>query len=185
MIVRRRQPLPDYLKPGLYVLFVGINPGLRSAALGHHFAGPSNRFWKLLVDARFVPEPWSYRDDWRLPEFGLGLTNIIRRPTRASDQLRPAEYRAGRRSLAAKIRRARPQIVALLGITIYRLLFAENGGTKLRHVPLGLSPRQLAGAPVFILPNPSGRNAHVSYSDMRRAFRRLHRLALGRQSARR
>ena len=185
MTVRRRQALPDYLKPGLRVLFVGINPGLRSATLGHHFAGPSNRFWKLLVDARFVPKPWNYRDDWRMPEFGLGLTNIISRSSRSSNQLKPAEYRAGHQALTAKIRRTKPQIVALLGITIYRLLFAEDKGKKLRHVPLGLSPCQLAGAPVFILPNPSGRNAHVSYSDMQRAFRRLHRLAFGQQSAQR
>jgi len=77
----RRIALPDHLAPKLNILFVGINPGLRSAALGHHYAGPSNRFWKLLYDAKLVPERLTYQDDGRLPHWGLGLTNLVARPT--------------------------------------------------------------------------------------------------------
>lgn len=172
LMVRLRR-LPDYVKPGLGILFVGINPGLRSAALGHHFAGHSNRFWKLLAEARLVPEPLSFRDDYRLPEFGLGLTNIISRPSRGIDQLRPQDYQAGRKALIEKVKKYNPRVVAILGITIYRTLFSSVPGQPASRIRLGLSPHKLAGVPVFVLPNPSGRNAHVPYAEMRRAFRRL------------
>src|SRR5215211_1077423 len=87
--------LPDYVRPGLRVLFVGINPGIRSALVGHHFAGASNRFWKLLFQSRLVDEPLTFREDWRLPEWRLGLTNIIARASAGIDGLEPAEYRSG------------------------------------------------------------------------------------------
>ena len=169
--------LPDYVRPGLRILFVGINPGLRSASVGHHFAGYSNRFWKLLTDSRLVPEPLTYLDDSRLPEFGLGLTNIVSRPSRGIDSLRPEDYRRGRKTLVAKIEKARPRIVALLGVTIFRTLFAASSRKQAPRIPLGLTSVQLAGVPVFVLPNPSGRNAHVSYAAILRAFRRLERIA--------
>ncbi len=174
MAARRR--LPDYIRPGLRILFVGINPGLRSAAVGHHFAGHSNRFWKLLAESRLVPEPLSYREDSRLPEFGLGLTNIVSRPSRGIDSLRPKDYQDGRKALIAKVKKSKPRIVALLGVTIYRALFATVLGKQPRRIPLGLAPTRLAGIPVFVLSNPSGRNAHVSYMAMRRAFCRLERM---------
>ena len=93
------------------VLLVGINPGVRSAQLGHHFAGPSNRFWKLLYESRLVPEPIGFADDHRLPEWGFGLTNLIPRPTPGIDTLRPEEYVAGARVLRRKIRRLKPEVV--------------------------------------------------------------------------
>jgi double-stranded uracil-DNA glycosylase len=169
-------PLRDYLKPGLRVLFVGINPGLRSAELGHHFAGHSNRFWKLLYESGLVNIPLTYQDDWRLPEWRLGLTNIISRPSAGIDALDPAEYRAGVSALERKIIRYQPLTVALLGVTIFRMLFpaeTNSGGS----LDLGPTTSRLADTPVFLLPNPSGRNAHYSYHAMLSAFRTLQKEA--------
>ena len=170
-MARINQPhanLPDYLQPGLHVLFVGINPGLRSAAVGHHFAGHSNRFWKLLFESRLVNEPLTYREDWRLLEWRLGLTNIISRTSAGIDVLGPAEYRSGLAALERKIWRYQPRSIALLGVTIFRMLFSRGGGSG--PPDLGPTNARLAGVPVFLLPNPSGRNAHYSYEQMLRAF---------------
>lgn len=172
--------LPDRLRPGIVILFVGINPGLTSAAVGHHFAGPSNRFWKLLRDSGLVSAPLTHQDDARLPDWGLGLTNIIHRPTRGIDRLAAREYAQGKRRLLATIRRIRPSLVALLGVTIYRTLFPASSK---RPLALGLQPDRLAEIPLYLLPNPSGRNAHYSYREMLQAFRRLHRLARTRGNA--
>lgn len=162
--------LQDHIRPGLLVLFVGINPGLRSAATGHHFAGYSNRFWKLLFESQLVSEPLTYHDDWRLPDWGLGLTNIVQRPSAGIDVLKPSEYAAGRKRLAASVQRSQPHVVALLGVTIYRRLFPER---KTGRISVGLQDEVLAGRPVFVLPNPSGRNAHYSYRAMLAAFQAL------------
>jgi double-stranded uracil-DNA glycosylase len=171
----RVRRLQDRLCPEARILFVGINPGLRSAAVGHHFAGPSNRFWKLLFESGLVSERLTYEQDWRLPEWGLGLTNIIGRSTVGVGELSPGEYRTGVAALERKIRRYRPQTVAFLGVTIYRMLFPSPKAGRLSD--LGLTRARLAEAPVFLLPNPSGRNAHYSYDQMLRVFIRLHRHA--------
>ena len=165
-----RKRLPDRVGPGTRILFVGINPGLRSAATGHHFAGYSNRFWKLLFESNLVPEPLTHQDDWRLPEWGLGLTNIIQRSSAGIDALKPREYVAGRKRLIATVKRYRPHAVALLGVTIYRTLFPEY---RIGRIRLGPQGKALADCPVFVLPNPSGRNAHYSYRTMLTAFRAL------------
>lgn len=165
-----RQRLSDHIKPGVRILFVGINPGLRSAATGHHFAGHSNRFWKLLFESRLVPEPLTHQDDWRLPDWGLGLTNIIQRPSAGVNVLKPREYIAGKKRLITTVRHYRPDTVALLGVTIYRALFPEY---RTGRVSLGLQDVTLASCLVFVLPNPSGRNAHYSYRTMLKAFRAL------------
>jgi double-stranded uracil-DNA glycosylase len=189
--------LKDRIRPGVRVLLVGINPGVRSALTGHHFAGYSNRFWKLLVDSGLVPVPITYQDDDRLPEWGFGITNLVPRPTRGIDELTAPEYIAGRRALERKIRRYAPRIVALIGLTLARSLLREtprlvgtrgerataavpppSRASKERRNPastpaVGLQSVLLAGTPVFVLPNPSGRNAHFSYSDMLEAFRGL------------
>jgi TDG/mug DNA glycosylase family protein len=173
-VARIHQPqcrLSDYLRPGLRVLFVGINPGLRSVAVGHHFAGHSNRFWKLIFESRLVDEPLTYREDWRLPQWGLGLTNIISRTSVGIDVLDQAEYRSGLVALERKIRRYQPQTIALLGVTIFRVLFPQQGASS--ALDLGPTNARLAGVPVFLLPNPSGRNAHYSYQTMLNAFRTL------------
>jgi TDG/mug DNA glycosylase family protein len=165
--------LRDRIHPGVRVLFVGINPGVRSALTGHHFAGFSNRFWKLLYDARLVPEPVTYTDDDRLPDWGYGITNVIPRPTPGIDTLMREEYVAGCATLRRKVKRHKPAIVALVGVTVFRALFPDSRGP----VTLGLQKENLAGARVFVLPNPSGRNANYSYDEMRRAFRALARAA--------
>jgi len=165
----------DHIRPGVQILFVGINPGLRSAAAGHHFAGYSNRFWKLLFESHLVTEPLTYQNDWRLPEWGLGLTNIIQRPSAGIDELKPGEYIAGRKRLVATVQRYRPQVVALLGVTIYRILFKKDLAGRVR---LGLQSQTLGACHVFVLPNPSGRIAHYTYSAMLEAFRALNNLQL-------
>jgi len=178
----RLRPLRDRIPPSPRILFVGINPGVRSAATGHHFAGYSNRFWTLLSDSGLVPEPIGFEDDGRLPEWGYGITNLVARPTPGIDDLTTEDYAVGRRRLRAKVARVKPAIVALVGVTVYRHLFAGSaarGGHRpgAGRVALGLHPDTLAGARVFVLPNPSGRNANFSYAQMLAAFRALRRLA--------
>jgi TDG/mug DNA glycosylase family protein len=167
----RLPPLRDRIRPGVRVLFVGINPGIRSSRTGHHFAGFSNRFWKLLYESRLVPEPIGFTDDDRLPEWGYGITNIVARPTAGIDSLRPEEYVAGRARLGRKVARHRPAVVALVGVTVFRAMFPERKGP----VPPGLQPETLAGSAVFVLPNPSGRNANFSYVEMLAAYKSLRR----------
>ena len=161
-------PLRDRIEPGVKVLFVGINPGLRSDAIGHHFAGYSNRFWKLLFDAGLAPERIGTEQDDRLLEWGLGITNLVPRATAGIDTLRPKEYAAGLRVLRRKVRRFKPAIVAFVGVSLYRFVFTKKGPI----VP-GPQPETFEGARVFVLPNPSGRNANFSYGEMLRAFAAL------------
>jgi len=167
--------LHDRVAPNLRVLFVGINPGLRSAALDHHFAGPSNRFWKLLFESGLVPERLTFEDDDRLPEWGYGVTNLVARPTAGIGDLDPRELLAARDALVRKIRRLRPRIVALVGTTVYRTLFGVKG-----PVTPGLAPERLGESLIFVLPNPSGRNAHHSYAEMVKAYRVLARMVMSR-----
>ena len=164
-------PLRDRIRPGVRVLFVGINPGVRSSLTGHHFAGFSNRFWKLLFESGLVPQPIGYADDRRLPEWGFGITNIVARPTPGIDSLRREEYAAGRVALVRKIRRYRPPIVAMVGVTVFRAMFPGRRGA----VALGPQDEQLGGSRVFVLPNPSGRNANYSYAEMLVAYSDLER----------
>ena len=169
-------PLRDRVRPPLNVLFVGINPGIRSAAIGHHFAGYSNRFWKLLFDAGLVPEPIGPEDDGRLPVWGFGLTNLVPRPTPGIDTLRPQEYSDGERVLRRKVRRWKPRIVAFVGVTLYRAVFENRKKGTGVISRCGLQPERFEGARVFVLPNPSGRNANFSYAQMLAAFRLLARV---------
>jgi len=162
------RPLRDVVGPRTRVLLVGINPGIRSAAIGHHFAGHSNRFWKLLYESGLVSEALGAEDDGRLPEWGLGITNLIRRPTPGVSTLRPDEYVTGLRTLRRKVRRLRPPIVAFIGVSLYRAIAGVKGA-----IPLGAQRATFEGARVVVLPNPSGRNAHFSYREMLDAFRRL------------
>ena len=146
--------LRDVLPERPRALFVGINPGQRSGALGHHFAGKGNPFWRLLVASGLTPELIAPEDDQRLGDFGFGLTNICPRTTRTAAELTPDELRRGARTLRRKVARARPRVLALVGITIYPLLFEgrHSGGP-------GPKADRVAGAQVFVLPNPSGLNA--------------------------
>jgi len=178
--------LKDRIRPGLRVLFVGINPGVRSATTGHHFAGYSNRFWKLLSDSGLAPEPITYIDDDRLSEWDMGITNLIARPSPGINDLRPAEYIEGWKVLSRKIRRYHPEIVALVGVTVYRailpLLAGASTESPSRRAPTTRDRRPsvvgpqlvtIHGARVFVLPNPSGRNANFTYAEMLEAFVRL------------
>jgi double-stranded uracil-DNA glycosylase len=168
--------LPDYLVPGLSILFVGINPGLRSAEVGHHFAGPSNRFWKLLFDTKLIPFPMTYQDDWQLPEFGYGLTNLIARPTAGVQDLEKRDFLEGHQVLVTKITIYQPRLVALLGVSMARMLLSSKEAPKAvqrlskNPIQVGLQSLALGGAPVCVLPNPSGRNAHYSYQHMKALF---------------
>ena len=169
--------LRDRIGPGVRVLFVGINPGVRSALSGHHFAGPSNRFWKLLYESRLVDERIGHEDDDRLAEWGYGITNLVPRASPGIDDLRPAEYVAGWRALERKIRRRRPAVVALVGVTLYRAILPLVSGSSVAAARIrpGVQVITIHGAHVFVLPNPSGRNANFSYAEMLAAFRGLKR----------
>lgn len=146
--------LRDVLVVRPRILLVGINPGLRSAQLGHHFAGPGNPFWRLLFASGLVHEPLSFEEDARLGEFGLALTNLCPRATRSAAELSPAEMDRGAAALRRKIRRIEPRVVAFVGLTLYQRFFRlpASGGA-------GPKPETVAGARVFVLPNPSGLNA--------------------------
>jgi TDG/mug DNA glycosylase family protein len=168
----RDQVLRDAVRPGIRVLFVGINPGMRSAAIGHHFAGYSNRFWPLLFDAGLVSERLRAEDDERLPEWGLGVTNLVPRATPGIDTIARAEYAAGLAGLRRKVRRLRPAIVAFVGVSLYRFIFDRKG-----PVEPGAAPERFEGARVFVVPNPSGRNANFTYAEMLDAFVTLRRAA--------
>jgi TDG/mug DNA glycosylase family protein len=163
--------LPARLCESPRILFVGINPSLRSAEVGHHFAGPGNPFWRLLYAAKLVPEPLTYEDDVRLPEWRLALTNIVPRATREASELLRTEFEAGRTALARLIARVRPEVVAFVGTTVYRAFFGPrvSGGA-------GPKPERIGDARVFVLPNPSGRNAvYPGFEDKLVWFRALRR----------
>jgi double-stranded uracil-DNA glycosylase len=176
--------LRDRVQPGIRVLFVGINPGVRSAVTGHHFAGYSNRFWKLLWESKLIPEKISWKDDGRLVEWGYGVTNLIARPSPGIDDLRPAEYAVGWKGLERKIKRFRPETVAFVGVTLYRAILPllkpdrlgpHESPDRRRRPVVGLQHQTIHGARIFVLPNPSGRNANFTHAEMLSAFRRLRR----------
>jgi TDG/mug DNA glycosylase family protein len=166
--------LPDYLRPELNVMLVGINPGLRSAQLGHHFAGRGNRFWNLLHAAKLTPKLLSYEEDSTLVDYGLGLTNIAGRPTRSSSDLRREDYYSGRMALEEKIARFKPKWVAFVGVTVYQE-YLRGRHKSARKIKCGVQKESIGPSRVFVLPNPSGRNAHYSYDDMLRLWKRLAR----------
>jgi double-stranded uracil-DNA glycosylase len=185
--------LKDRIRPGVRVLFVGINPGVRSALTGHHFAGFSNRFWRLLAESGLVPRLMTYEEDYRFPEFGYGITNLVARPSPGIDDLWPAEYVEGWKALERKIRRYRPEVVALVGVTLYRAIEPLIAGDvdrktraamRSRAIALGAQPATIHGARIVVLPNPSGRNANFTYDEMLAAFTALRR-SLGKPRAKR
>jgi TDG/mug DNA glycosylase family protein len=166
--VLRRQvvakPLPDIGGPGLRVLFCGINPGRESARSGHHFAKPGNRFWPALHAAGITPRLLAPEEDGELPRYGAGLTNLVDRPSAGADELTGAELRAGLAALDRLVARWEPRLVAVLGATAWRTATGD------RSAPIGLQPGDLAGRPVWLLPNPSGRTAGYRDADFARLF---------------
>jgi TDG/mug DNA glycosylase family protein len=159
-----RPVLGPILAPGLQVLFVGVNPSLRSAEVGHHFARPGNRFWPTLHAAGFTPRRLPPGEDHELPTHGIGVTNLATRPTRAADELTLDELRAGAAELERTVRRYQPRLVAIVGLTAYRLAFSR------RHAKMGLQRDELGDRPVWVLPNPSGLNAHYKPADFARLY---------------
>jgi len=171
----RDRTIPDVLpEPGapFRVLFSGINPGLYSAATGWHFARPGNRFWPALYLSGFTPRQLAPREQDLLPGFGLGITNLVARATAQAAELHSTELKAGREHLAALAAQCRPRIVAIAGVTAYRTAFG------LPHASIGPQPDSLGPARVWVVPNPSGLNAHWSLDGIAAAFREL-REALG------
>jgi TDG/mug DNA glycosylase family protein len=165
--------LAPVLGPDLLVLFVGINPSLRSAEVGHHFARPGNRFYPALFAAGFTPRLLTPAEDGELPAFGVGSTNIAARATRAAAELSDRELRDGAAELEALVARIQPRLVAMLGVTAYRTAFDRRTATW------GLQEETIAGRPVWILPNPSGLNAHFKPADFARLYAEAREYALG------
>jgi mismatch-specific thymine-DNA glycosylase len=144
--------LPDYLRNGMKLIIVGCNPGDRSARVGHYYAGRGNEFWPLLYDSGVVPELLDHRDDKRMIEFGIGLTDLVKRPTKAIEELSREEFAEGRIMLAQKLEEYKPQVIAFNGVTTFKS-FAQ------RPCKPGLQKEPLYGAQVFVLPSTSAKNA--------------------------
>ena len=167
----RGRRVPDVIGPALRVLFVGINPSLYSAAVRHHFARPGNRFWKALHAAGFTNRVLAPSEERELLARGVGITNIFPLATATAAEVSDDELRRGARALAAKVRRRRPKVVAFLGLGAYRTAFGVREATQ------GLQPERIASSAVWLLPNPSGLNAHHQLPDLAAAFRLLREAA--------
>jgi TDG/mug DNA glycosylase family protein len=159
--------VPDIIAPGLDVLFCGINPGLYSGAVGHHFARPGNRFWNTLHGAGFTERLLSPFEERELLTVAVGVTNLVRRATAGADELAAEELRAGAKRLERTVRRYRPRVVAFLGLSAYRTGFGHPAAA------VGPQPGDVGDARVWLLPNPSGLNAHYQLPDLVAAFRAL------------
>jgi TDG/mug DNA glycosylase family protein len=163
----RDRTVPDVIAPGLDILFCGINPGLYTAAVGHHFARPGNRFWPALHAAGFTPRVLAPHEERGLLDLGYGITNVVDRATATADEVTPAELAEGGRRLVAKVTREHPRYLAVLGIGAYRSAFARPGAK------LGLQPETVATTRLWVLPNPSGLNAAYSAKELARLLGEL------------
>jgi len=159
--------VPDVIAPGLQVLFCGINPGLYTAAVGHHFARPGNRFWPALYTAGFTDRLVSPFDERQLLKSGYGITNVVMRATASADQLSREELREGGKRLAAKVRRYQPAFLAVLGLGAYRAAWERPKAVT------GCQEGLIGDTVVWVLPNPSGLNAHYQARDLGRLFSEL------------
>ncbi|MCI3278511.1 G/U mismatch-specific DNA glycosylase [Streptomyces cylindrosporus] len=169
----RDRLVPDVVADGLSVLFCGINPGLMTAATGHHFARPGNRFWPVLHLSGFTPRLLRPAEQEELLSYGLGITNVVARATARADELSAEEYREGGRLLAEKVTRLRPRWLAVVGVTAYRAAFGD------RRAQVGPQERVFGETRVWVLPNPSGLNAHWTAATMAEEFARLRVAAEG------
>ncbi|CAL9354233.1 G/U mismatch-specific DNA glycosylase [Streptomyces sp. enrichment culture] len=163
----RDRVVPDVVAGGLSVLFCGINPGLMSAATGHHFARPGNRFWPVLHLSGFTPRQLAPSEQEELLSYGLGITNVVARATARADELSDDEFREGGRLLAAKVELLRPRWLAVVGVTAYRVAFGD------RKAAIGPQERTIGDTRVWVLPNPSGLNAHWTARTMADEYARL------------
>jgi double-stranded uracil-DNA glycosylase len=156
--------VPDIIIPNLRVLFCGINPSVYSAVVGHHFARPGNRFWPTLYRAGFTPRLLRPDEEQELLTYGYGITNIVDRASVAAAELTADELAIGGKRLRTKVDQYRPQILAILGISAYRLAFNQP------RAVLGQQPEPLGTTRLWVLPNPSGLNAHYTPTDLARVF---------------
>ena len=163
--------VPDVIGPDLRVLFCGINPGLYTAAVGHHFARPGNRFWPALCRSGFTERLLSPFEERELLELGLGITNVVARATTSASELTREDFVEGGRALKAKVRRYRPRIIAILGVGAYRQAFAQPKAV------IGEQTERIVSARVWVLPNPSGLNANYQLPDLVKLFRELRQAA--------
>jgi TDG/mug DNA glycosylase family protein len=161
--------IPDLIAPKLHVLFCGINPGLYSAAVRHHFARPGNRFWPALRASRFTPRVFSPFEERELLKLRLGITNVVDFASATADSLTRKDYLAGAITLSAKVKRHRPRFLAILGVGAYRAAFAEPAAK------IGPQERTIGSTRLWVLPNPSGLNAHYQPRDVAKEFARLRR----------
>ncbi|MER6301951.1 G/U mismatch-specific DNA glycosylase [Kitasatospora sp. NPDC001539] len=159
--------IPDVIGPGLRVLFCGINPGLWSGATGHHFARPGNRFWPALHLSGFTERRLRPDEQGELLALGLGITNVAPRTTAKADELTAEELRTGGAALVERVLRLRPAVLAVLGIGAYRTAFDR------RQVVIGRQPEGIGDTEVWVLPNPSGLNAHYTLDALAGEFRKL------------
>jgi double-stranded uracil-DNA glycosylase len=167
----RDTTIPDVAAPGLRVLFAGINPGLYSAATGYHFARPGNRFWPALHASGFTPRLLHPAEQQQLLALGLGITNVVARATARADELTTAEIQAGGRVLAAKVARLDPRWLAVVGVTVYRTAFGHPAAKT------GPQDERMGETKLWVLPNPSGLNAHWPAPKLAEAFRELRQAA--------
>jgi double-stranded uracil-DNA glycosylase len=167
LLAAQDKTVRDVIAPNLRILFCGINPGLYSAATGHHFARPGNRFWPTLYQAGLTAHLLHPSEERELLTFGYGITNLVARATATADELSPEELVAGQKRLRAKVQRYESRVVAVLGISAYRTAFAR------KTVMLGQQSERLADAALWVLPNPSGLNAHYQLANLVEHFRVL------------
>jgi len=158
--------LPDYLRKGMRMILVGANPGERSARVGHYYAGRENPFWPVLYQSGVIPEPLTYRDDRRILEFGIGLTDLVKRPVRTGEEIEREEFSEGRVLLAQKLEDLRPRVVAFNGKLVYEKFAGRPG-------KLGLQKGKLYGAHVFVLPANTGQHGETSLAVKTRYFKKL------------
>ena len=161
--------MPDVIAPNLDVLFCGINPGLYTAVVGHHFGRPGNRFWPTLHRSGFTPRLFAPSEQRSLLDLGYGITNLVERATATADELAPAELVAGARTLERKVRRYSPRYLAIVGIGAYRTAFARP------RAKLGLQEEPLGATRIWVLPNPSGLNANYQPAQLAALFAELRR----------
>ena len=167
LLAAHGKTLPDVIAPGLKVLFAGINPGLYTAAIGHHFGRPGNRFWPTLFRAGFTPRLLSPYEERQLLPLGYGITNVVDCATAAAEELTPEDYAQGGKRLEAKVRKYTPKVLAVLGVGAYRTAFGRP------KAKVGRQDDTIGATVVWVLPNPSGLNAHYQLNGLADVFRQL------------
>ena len=160
---RLSRTLPDYLINNLEIVFVGLNPGLYSAQIGHYYANKVNRFWNALSASGLIPDPMEAKDDWRLTSWGIGLTDIVKRPTSGIHEVSKREFRDGAKKLRDKVVRYSPRVVCFNGLTGYRVCCGKAAS-------VGYGETRFGGARVFVIPSTSPRNARYSLGDITAAL---------------